>query len=389
MKDRGGSGGVRGLARASLFVCAALGAGRATFASGATEETPAKTAAKEKPGIENPGAEKSGATEKAGAEKSGTKEKSGAGEKPGATERPGATGTSGATDTSRTTEKKRGADKAGTSEKSGASEKPGPAEKPGAIESSDAADTPGAGAKPGPAAEELRRAGALRRGPQGQDPEERARTRASSVAAYRAVRTHFPADTAACAEAAFRAAELLRADGEIDEARAEFTLARDLGARTPFRVRALLELGHLERRGDTRDAALAAYEAVLADPSASRGQRDEASLWIGRVHHDAGRIEDARRAWQRVADGAEDPLDRVRAWDALAGILIDAGDLEGAAGALERCRESVADVAAEETRLGERVRNALSSMRSQDELARAVAERARERRDEPRDKRGD
>ena len=226
------------------------------------------------------------------------------------------------------------------------------------------------------AAAQLRHAAEARAAIRGEAGPRREAARAAAVEAYRAVRAHFPDDAAACAEAAFRAGELLRASGSVEAALAEFAVARDRGAHTPFRVRAMLESGHVHRRAERHERALAAYEEVFAEEEAARGQRDEAALWIGRVHHEQGRAEDARRTWQRVADGAEDPLDRVRAWDGLASLLVEAGDLEGAAGTLERCRESLAEAAAEETRQGERVRNALSAMRSIDELARAVARRA-------------
>ena len=48
---------------------------------------------------------------------------------------------------------------------------------------------------------------------------------------------------------------------------------------------------------------------------------------------------------------------------------------EGAAGVLERCRESLSEVASEESKLGERVRSALASMRCIDELTRAIEKR--------------
>jgi len=72
--------------------------------------------------------------------------------------------------------------------------------------------------------------------------------RAAAIEAYRAVREHFASDARACAEASFRAGELLRAASDPAAAIAEFQLARDLGAETPFRVRAMLEIGHVHRR---------------------------------------------------------------------------------------------------------------------------------------------
>jgi tetratricopeptide (TPR) repeat protein len=203
----------------------------------------------------------------------------------------------------------------------------------------------------------------------------RAAARAAAVEAYRAVRVRFPDERTAAAEAAFRAGELLRAGGGVEEALREFESARGLGAGTPFRARAELEIGHLHRRGGRVREALDAYLVVRADASAARSYRDEAGLWAGKAWRELGHARDARRAWMGIARGAEDPLDRVRAYDLLALDLVDSGDLEGAAGVLHRCRLALEDVALEETRLGERVRRALESMRALDRLARAIQRR--------------
>lgn len=222
---------------------------------------------------------------------------------------------------------------------------------------------------------QLEHATSLKQALRGLNGEARDEARAAAVAAYRAVREHFGTEAAPCAEAAFRAGELLRAADDLVGALTEFGIARDRGAGTEFRVRAMLEIGGVERRAKHPQPALAAYEAVLADGTASARQKDEALLWMGRLYADLERFDDARRVWQKVADKGDDPLDRIRAFDQIAALLVDTGDLEGAAGILKRCNEALADVAAEESKLGERVRNALGAMHSIDTLARAVAKR--------------
>jgi tetratricopeptide (TPR) repeat protein len=222
---------------------------------------------------------------------------------------------------------------------------------------------------------ELAHADEVRSAMRGKEGEAKVAARKAAVEAYRAVREHWSTDAKACSEAAFHAGELLRSANDAAAALSEFQIARERGKDSPFRVRAGLEIAHIHRRAQDDERALAAYEAVLADAGATPGQRDDASYWEGAVYASAKRLDDARRAWQRVADGGEDPLDRIRAWDGIAGSYVDAGDLEAAAGALERCREATADAAAEETRLGERVRRALASMRAVDDLQRAVEKR--------------
>lgn len=222
---------------------------------------------------------------------------------------------------------------------------------------------------------QLEHATGLKKALRGAEGDARDAARKAAIDGYRAVREYFPDDAPACAEAAFRAGELLRASDDLTGAAAEFTIARDRGHGTDFRVRAMLEIGHLDRRAKRLQPALATYEAVVAEESASARQKDEASLWAGRVHADLEHYADARRVWQRVADKGDDPLDRIRAWDFLVSLLIDQGDLEGAAGVLERCRESLSEAAAEESKLGERVRAALASMRCIEDLARAIEKR--------------
>jgi len=222
---------------------------------------------------------------------------------------------------------------------------------------------------------QLKLATELRNALRGLDGAERDAARVRALAACRALRQYFPNEGPACAEAAFRAGELLRAAGDLEGATAEFQIARGQKGESPFRVRALLEIGHMQRKGKALDKALASFEAVLGDQGATPGQRDEASLWAGSVYRDLQRPTDARRVWQRVADSGEDPLDRVQAFDRIASLLVESGDLEGAAGTLERCKEALAGPAAEETRSGERLRSALQSMRATEELQRAVERR--------------
>jgi len=213
----------------------------------------------------------------------------------------------------------------------------------------------------------------------GLDGAARSRAREAAVDAYRAVREHHPRARAAVAEAAFRAGELLRAAERLDEARLEFAVAAHEGAQSGFRVRARLELGHLGRRANDHAEALAQYLAALSDPEACGHERDEALFWTGRVHAAEEREADARRAWEQVAEGALDPVLRVRAFDELGLAWLRRGDAPAAAGEWNRCRLALADEALEETETGARVRAALEgarTLRSLQEVARREALRA-------------
>jgi len=217
-----------------------------------------------------------------------------------------------------------------------------------------------------------RRAKAAMTGTEGR---ERMRRRWDAARAFVAVRSYFPGEPCAGAEATFRAAELLRGGGDLEQALRELGLARDLCTAGPFHARGVLEIGHLQRRLGRAREALDAYEELYAGDGVPRAVRDEATLWAGRVHQQAGRTEEARRLWERAAREAEDPVQRVRAYDELALVLIERGDLEGAAGMLERSRRALHEVAQERTPLGERVRGALGRMRAIAALRHSVERR--------------
>ena len=229
------------------------------------------------------------------------------------------------------------------------------------------------------AALQLAHARAKKQELRGLDGPARERAREAAVDAYRAVREHHPRDRAAVAEVAFRAGELLRAAERLDEARLEFGVAAHEGAESGFRARARLELGHLARRAGDHGEALAQYLAVLSDPEACGHERDEALFWTGRVHAANGDEAGARREWEEVAEGALDPVLRVRAYDELGLAWLRRGDAPAAAGEWNRCLFALADEALEETETGARVRAALEgsrTLRSLQETARRAATRA-------------
>lgn len=214
---------------------------------------------------------------------------------------------------------------------------------------------------------------ALKRCPRGQLAVERRRV----AHAWIAVRARFPEDRTRAAEAAFRAAELLRTGGDEAGAVRELEFVRALPAAQPLRARAGLELAHIERRGRRFERALDLYLSVSAEPDAPARRRDEAALWVGKTYALLGRFSDAQRWLRRGAERAVHALDRIRAWDEWCVLYLFQGDIEAAAGVLARCRVSLAEVSEEQTRLGEAVRDALERMRCIALLERAVERRRR------------
>lgn len=196
-----------------------------------------------------------------------------------------------------------------------------------------------------------------------------------AVEAYQAVRVFHPKARASCVEAAFRAGEILRAGGDDAGAIEEFGWSAQHGQGSDFRARARLEIGHALRRSERWREALESYLDVAADASSAAARREDAWLWAGTSWSALGRGEEARLAWQRVAENGTDPLARIQAFDELGLQLLAGDDLEGAAGVLDRCLRALSSRALEETETGERVRNALLRMRIVEELPRAIARR--------------
>ena len=231
---------------------------------------------------------------------------------------------------------------------------------------------------------QLEHALAVRRTLRGQVGAARRAARAEAVEACRAVRRYHPAADAAVAEASFRAGELLRSGGLLDEAVGEFEHAWRSGRRSSFGPRGGLEAGHTLRRLGRRVDALGWYESVEVLGETWAEERDLAAFWRGRVLEELGRPRDARRSFERAARNGVAPVQRVRAFDAWAASLVEEGDLEAAAGVLELCRESLQARAAERTLLGLRVRGALEGMRTPRRLSDAVRSRRRQQPPPPR-----
>lgn len=236
-------------------------------------------------------------------------------------------------------------------------------------------------ARQGSAALQLSYAKVQKRKLRGQRGERRMQARREAISAYRAVRRYFPRERALGAEAAFRAGELLRSGHFDSEAVAEFEAARDLGKGTAYGPRGGLELAHIHRRHARLNDALSSYEDVTLMKDIDAEFADRARYWAGCVQAKLGRHVEARRSWERVARKGTGPIERITAFDAWIDSLVSAEDLEGAAGVLKLCNDELRSLAAEQTKLGLRVRNALERMTSVERLVRAVEQRAKRRRE--------
>src|SRR5262249_41082343 len=128
-----------------------------------------------------------------------------------------------------------------------------------------------------------------------------ARWREYAVEAYQAVRRFHPFARAACVEAAFRAGEILRASDADARAEAEFRWCARHAGQDDFGARAGVGIAHLLRRAGRWSEALEMFLDVAADAAALAERREDAWLWAGSAWKALGQLDDARRAWRRVA----------------------------------------------------------------------------------------
>lgn len=198
--------------------------------------------------------------------------------------------------------------------------------------------------------------------------------RGAVVDAHLGVARSWPGEPEA-AEAAFRAAELLRAGGDADAALRAFEEAARLGRGTALGARARYEVGHVHRREGRHPEALEAYASVVGDPDADAYRRDLAGLWTAKTRLELGDREGAELCLRRLTSEVADPLTLVRVHDELILMLVERGELEGACGWLTACKQAVAGPSKELTQRGARIRSALEDLRSLPRLRSAISSR--------------
>jgi tetratricopeptide (TPR) repeat protein len=215
---------------------------------------------------------------------------------------------------------------------------------------------------------QIRHAAAVKREGRGLQGEARMVHLRRVASAYEAVLTNFPDAKAECAEASFRLGETLRTLADWDGAVGAFARVVEIGASPRWAARALLETGNVHRRAKEMAKALEAYARVVAEYPQERAVRDDAYLWMGKVHATMREWDLARSAFTKVAEEGEDAVDRIQAFDRIALSYFEEGKEAEAAAAIERCKSLFAELADEPTRQGARVKKALSRMRSTTKL---------------------
>lgn len=186
--------------------------------------------------------------------------------------------------------------------------------------------------------------------------------------AYARVDAAWPEEHAACAQAAFRRGEILRALEQDAEARGAFLEAldaADAGGGEPWGVRALLELGRAARRGDRRLEALRWYERAEARASADLRHRNDAREALAELRLELALWEPAAAAaasWERDAESVaeEGKAARLRA-QALRGL----GREAEAAAVLARAESALAALAADLSPEGAAAARVLQELRAE------------------------
>ncbi|MFT4538496.1 MAG: tetratricopeptide (TPR) repeat protein [Planctomycetota bacterium] len=200
--------------------------------------------------------------------------------------------------------------------------------------------------------------------------------RAESAARYAQTALNMALPTVQRVEAGLRSARCRMTNRNWEQAARVLERTLELCPKNgSARLRVELERAHLLRRQEQHEQALMAYEAIAESIYAAPTERDTALWWAARESEDSGDRERATRRYRRIAQQALDPFARIRAYDRLARIYIDANDLEAAAGVLHACAMSInAEMAAATPTLSQ-LRERLKSMTSHDRLRRAIAKR--------------
>jgi len=187
-----------------------------------------------------------------------------------------------------------------------------------------------------------------------------------------------PRDAILAARVRRRRAKLLASQGCVREAGEEYARIAEGGGRRKDRARALVDAAALQERAGETVKAEGLLRRAIEDYRDVPSTWAQAQLRLGRLAQAAGRPEEAARAWTTLVGRAreQDKL-VVEAYDLLALLAIEQGDLEQARRWLERCMRRFRKRAERDDRHGAFLARQLGAMRAPRALAEAVAADAR------------
>lgn len=186
-----------------------------------------------------------------------------------------------------------------------------------------------------------------------------------AIAYYSAVPYWWPAAKPECAVAAFRRGEIHRALQESGEARGAFeeVLEAALSA-DDLHIRAILELGHLDRRERRWGHAVARYQKAIACEEASLRFRNDGREWLVKVHLRTMAWRAAETAAEHWFSVCESPVEEVKVLDFQIRAKIGGRQLRKADQMLQDLRARMVVLAAAPTGEGARIQRALEQMKS-------------------------
>jgi hypothetical protein len=176
------------------------------------------------------------------------------------------------------------------------------------------------------------------------------------------------------AEAAFRGGELLRTLQRGKQADDLFGRAVELGESAPsgrdFAARGLLERGHIRRRANDAEGALALYADVMQRFADQRRTAATARTWAGKVQLKAGHLDEAAHQLLGFAEAyPEFAVEGVHDADLLAVAQVEGGDETAARDSIDRLRREVQPVLAKGGKQADAVQAALDGLRVTELLA--------------------
>jgi hypothetical protein len=238
-----------------------------------------------------------------------------------------------------------------------------------ASQDAEASGAPAVSTEAGRAA--LAAASAIKRGAYATSGEAREALLLDAARAYEQVANETSFGQGDRVEGAFRAGEILRSRGFVEDAVARFREASRMGsdhehpAVRSFGARGLLELAHVVRRENDLDAALEAYTDVRQRFEKQRRQVAHACTWTIKLLVKAGRLDEAGAVALGLGPFLPDySLEAVRNVDLIAVALMDAGRTDSAHSAVAHLEAGVrADLADGET-VTPQVEGALEALRA-------------------------
>lgn len=219
------------------------------------------------------------------------------------------------------------------------------------------------------AKERLKEAWSLKKTSFKQEADVKERILLQTVERYKAILDEFPEDKAACAEAGYRAAEILRTLKKPDEAKAEFQRVLTFDPSSEFAARALKEIGHIYRRNKEYDQAIAHYKRVIDECRDHLGCCADSMTWIGKVFLKQKKYKEARRIFTDFVKMFPDfPDDAIRNIDLAAGSWVDEGNFQEAESMLHLWRTHFESRLGQDDRWDKKVKKALEKMKTPERL---------------------